>query len=107
MNFKVNKTNTAPIRLYVDDIRNPVFSGLRDWVVAKTSAEAIEILKTQNVIECSLDHDLGGDDTGYIVACWMEENNVWPKDGTFCHSANPIGRHRITAVINAAKRRSI
>lgn len=87
------------VRLFVDDIRYPSYFGLEGWAVARTSAEAIAILAQGNVIECSLDHDLGGDDTGYKVVCWMEEHGVWPKNGTFCHSANPVGQARIDAVI--------
>lgn len=89
------------ISLFVDDMRDPPTS---EWVVAKTSAEAIDILKTENVSKCSLDHDLGGDDTGYKVVCWMEENDVWPSGGVYCHSANPVGRKRIQAAIDRHSR---
>lgn len=88
------------VRLFVDDQREPEWFGLDGWTVARTSAEAIAILSQGRVVECSLDHDLGGDDTGYKVACWMEANGVWPKDGTRCHSANPVGKQRIEAVIH-------
>ncbi len=90
------------VRLFVDDQREPEWFGLEGWVVARTSAEALAALSAGNVVECSLDHDLGGDDTGYKVVCWMEENNVWPKVGTQCHSANPVGKQRIEAVIRRA-----
>ena len=76
--------------------------GLDGWTVARTSAEAIAILKLGNVVECSLDHDLGGDDTGHIVVCWMEEHNVWPANGTRCHSANLVGKRRIDSAIRRA-----
>ncbi len=94
---------TAPVRLYVDDIRNPgpeLGDGWdTDWTVARTSREAIAILEQGNVVELTLDHDLGGNDTGYKVICWIEEHNVWPADGVFCHSANPVGWRRIMDVV--------
>lgn len=86
------------IFLFVDDLRNPEDCGLKDCVVARTSIDAINILKKGNVGACSLDHDLGGEDTGYAVVCWMEEHNVWP-DIVFCHSQNPVGRQRINSAI--------
>lgn len=95
----VDRSKDAIVRLFVDDQREPEWFGLEGWTVARTSAEAIAILSRGRVVECSLDHDLGGDDTGYKVACWMEANGVWPKDGTRCHSANPVGKQRIEAAI--------
>lgn len=92
-------------RLFVDDQRDPEWFGLEGWTVARSSSEAIEILRGGDVVQCSLDHDLGGDDTGYIVICWMEENNVFPVDGIFVHSANPVGKARIQSVIDSMNRR--
>jgi hypothetical protein len=37
--------------------------------------------------------------------CWMEAHGVWPKDGTRCHSANPVGKSRIEDVIRKANTR--
>ena len=88
------------IRLFVDDIRNPEDLGLRGWTVARTSDDAIRILRNGSVESLSLDHDLGGEDTGYRVACWLEEHGVWPRLGVLCHSANPVGKARIQAVID-------
>ncbi len=89
------------VRLFVDDLRSPEQVGLpsEHWTVARTSKAAIAILKSGSVIECSLDHDLGGEDTGYRVVCWMEEHDVWPGEGVHCHSANPVGSTRIRTVI--------
>jgi hypothetical protein len=101
------------IRLWLDDIRDPVRHGCIGWTWAKTAAEAIEWLKTGRVVEASLDHDLtinqtlemsDSQDTGYTVACWMQEHGVWPSDGIRCHSTNPVGRQRIEAVIRKANR---
>ena len=93
------------IRLFVDDERDPQDYGLDGWIVARTSVDAIRTLKNRNVVECTLDHDLGGKDSGYLVVLWMEAHNRWPRDGVRCHSMNPVGRTRILAAIEAAERR--
>jgi hypothetical protein len=94
------------VRMFVDDIRNPgldLGEEFYTWIVVRTVAAAIDMLKTCDVVECSLDHDLGGRQTGYDIVCWMEENDVWPRDGVYCHSANPVGYARIMSVINRHK----
>jgi hypothetical protein len=88
------------IRLWLDDMR-PAPEG---WQHAHSVNEAITILITGEVIEASLDHDLGdyaydGGD-GYKVVDGMAENDVWPKDGVRVHSANPVGRQRIEGTVN-------
>ena len=94
-----------PIKLWVDDIRPPKYP---DWIWAKTYDEAIYWLATDCVLEASLDHDLSiqhtlgykdREKTGYDIVCWMEENNVWPKDGVTVHSMNPSGKFRMEQVI--------
>lgn len=97
------------MKLWLDDIREAP----EGFVWAKSYNEAIALLKTGDVTYASLDHDLefeqysgylGAGKTGYDVVCWMEENNVWPSDGTHCHSMNPVGRARIEQVINKCQR---
>ncbi len=91
------------VRMFLDDIRNPgpdLGEGFQDWVTVRTAEDAIRLLSQGDVVECSLDHDLGRGKTGYDVVCWMEEHNVWPPDGVWCHSANPVGCMRIRDVIN-------
>jgi len=80
-----------PVRLFVDDF----YDAPEGWTVARTSEEAIALLNKGNVVECTLDHDLGDDDTGYRVVCWMEEHDIWPVDGVRCHSSNGPGIQRI------------
>lgn len=59
------------ISLWLDDTRT-MPSDYTHW--AKTAQEAIELLNTGEVEECSLDFDLGiGHDTGLVVAKWIEE----------------------------------
>jgi hypothetical protein len=103
------------ICLWLDDLRDPNDHGHIGWVWVKTAQEAIDLLETGNVIQASLDHDLtiaqtlGKNDnepTGYTVVCWMEEHNVWPREGVKCHSMNPSGRQRIEIVIRKMEARA-
>jgi hypothetical protein len=96
------------MKLWLDDIRDPVQHGHIGWVWARTAKEAIQYLQTGEVEQASLDHDLSVEDTlgmpqgaltGYDVVSWMEENGVWPRLGTRVHSMNPAGRSRMEAVI--------
>lgn len=99
-------------KLWLDDVREPWKFGALGWTWATTAEEAIAYLKTGQVTQASLDHDLAPDHypwtgvpleqckgTGYDVVCWMEENNVWPVDGTSVHSMNPVGKARMLQVI--------
>jgi hypothetical protein len=107
------------MKLWLDDVRDPALFGCIGWTWAKTADEAIALLRTGEVTECSLDHDLSIDQTigvadwmnpaevtGYDVVCWMEEHGIWPVNGTRVHSMNPEGRRRMEAAIQAAKRRA-
>lgn len=96
------------VRMWLDDIRDPVQHGKIGWTWVRTADEAIALLATGAVIEASLDHDLtitqtlGGQDnekTGYDVVCWMEEHDVWPMEGVRVHSQNPVGRRKMIALI--------
>jgi hypothetical protein len=87
--------------LYLDDER-PCPDG---WVAVKTSAEAINLLTRHRgeVDALSLDHDLGGDDTGYRVVTWLEEEvflRGYPPPRLSIHSANPVGRIRMQQAID-------
>lgn len=77
----------APVRLWVDDLR-PAPEG---WMWVESSRAAIAVLRTCDVVEMSLDHDLGGDDTTRPVVLWLCENTErWPL-AVHVHSANPVG----------------
>ena len=88
------------MRVYLDDERQtPV-----GWVRVYWPDEAIELLKTGNVNEISLDHDLGDDDrgTGYDVVLWVEEAVITrgfkpPKMAV--HSANSSARAKMKSGI--------
>lgn len=91
------------IRLYLDDVRICP----EGYTLARTAEEAIEILKTGDVVFASLDHDLGylpgtliEAPNGTAVTDWMAEHDTWPIDGVVLHSANPIGRATMQATID-------
>ena len=110
--------------LWLDDDsdRTPPICGL-NWTWVKSYDEAIEALKTGTVEFASLDHDLAdehyvayftfdeehGDPskmtarckekTGYDVLLWMEENNVWPKDGIRIHTMNTVRKPIMLAIV--------
>jgi hypothetical protein len=112
------------IYIWLDDVREPpslADSGIPfAWV--KTADEAIEYLKTGEVVFASLDHDLADEHyyecskalgegrplntsgfrekTGMSVITWMDEQNVWPKEGVRVHTLNDQGRDRMLAVVS-------
>lgn len=86
--------------LYIDDIR-PLPEDGREWIMARTSKQAITYLKRAYmefpINHISFDHDLGGDDTTKKVVHWLFEealDNRFPLPVDFTwnvHSANPVG----------------
>ena len=69
----------------------------------------IELLRTEEVTELSLDHDLGLVDgprerTGYDVLLWIEERVAFGRytpPTIHVHSANPAAYERMLAAIAA------
>jgi hypothetical protein len=90
------------VKLWVDDLR-PAPDG---WVWSKTSANTIDTLMLSNpgeVIEMSLDHDLGGEDTTRPIVLWLCENpSYWPER-VRVHSANPVGVEWLEGMIERYK----
>lgn len=110
------------IKLWHDDVR-PAPEG---WLWARTNEDARKILREQEVVEISLDHDLGlhdvdvpdpaldpdgfidavagrgqSSETGLDLVVWMVENNKVPKRVTI-HSWNPDGARYMAARLNRA-----
>ncbi len=90
------------MKVYLDDLR----ATPDGWVHVYWPDEAIKLLKTGQVEEISLDHDLGDDErgTGYDVVLWIEEAVV--MDGFIppkitVHSANSAARLRMEAGIDS------
>ena len=98
------------MRVYLDDVRDAPDG----WVRTHTPEEVIALLRTGEVRELSLDHDLGLDTpaaerSGYSVLVWLEREvgeGRWsfslPK--ITIHSANPPGRERMRRAIDAISR---
>lgn len=91
--------------MWLDDER-PMPKGYTHHV--KTAEDAIILLKTGEVVECSLDHDLGkNSNTGYDVACWIEEQaHAGTLNSIRCrvHSQNAVGAKNIRMALNSAYR---
>lgn len=98
---------TDAIRLWLDD--DLVDRAAPDgWTHVTTAHAAIDLLDHGDVIELSLDHDLG-DDEGYgrgidVVDYLAEQQEVhgrllWPRDGIRLHTANPEGRDQMARSI--------
>src|SRR5262249_27787509 len=96
-------------KLWVDDERVP----RAGWTWVKTPGAAISLLAAGDVVELSLDHDLGlpeidgREPTGYDVLLWIEEQvavgDLAPPR-MFVHSANSGARRKMLQAIEAIER---
>jgi len=88
------------------------------WLHVAAVADVIRLLDTGNVVELSLDHDLGDDERfgrGIEVIDWLAEQQevhdrlLWPRDGIRLHTANPEGRDTMARAIEryAGKRLTV
>ncbi len=90
------------MKLWLDDIR-PAPNG---WFWSPNAEDAMNILRAfrEEITHMSFDHDLGDtsipEKTGYTVALWMAEHEIWPTEECTVHSANPVGARRIQGVID-------
>lgn len=93
------------MKVYLDDERKTPDG----WVRVYWPDEAVKLLSTGEVVELSLDHDLGDDErgTGYDVVLWIEEavalRNFNPPRISV-HSANSSARQKMEAGIAAIMR---
>lgn len=95
-------------RLFLDDEREPPDDG-GSWVVARSYREAISIMITREEVPylISFDHDLGEGRTGYDLAKWLVETDLW-YGGKYLatnfrfvvHSQNPIGKQNIEGLLS-------
>lgn len=100
------------MRLWLDDVRVPPVDRDGAWTWAKTADEAIAYLKTGQVVEASLDHDLAEDHypwapeqqkpgytspakTGLDVVRFILDNPQFAPSYIHIHSMNPVGRHNM------------
>lgn len=92
------------MKLWVDDERPAPDD---TWVVTETSGAAKDLIRLwrgsgrpDRFEEISLDHDLGGEDTGMLVLEYMVLLGFWPRTVTI-HTSNPPARQRMLATTNA------
>jgi hypothetical protein len=100
------------MRVWLDDVRDAP----QGWIHVTTPEEAIELLRSGEVEEISLDHDLGlatpeYERTGYDVLAWLEEavaTGAWkrPVPVIRVHSGNPVGWRRMEQAIASIQRLS-
>jgi hypothetical protein len=98
--------------VWLDDVREAP----ERWVRARSPEEVIGLLRSGEVEEISLDHDLGlatpeAERTGYDVLVWLEEavaTGVWNHavPVIHVHSANPVGWRRMEQAIASIQRLS-
>ncbi|MPV68012.1 cyclic-phosphate processing receiver domain-containing protein [Burkholderia sp. BE17] len=93
------------MKVFLDDERETPAG----WVRAYWPAEVIAMLKTGQVEELSLDHDLGNDEigTGYDVICWIEEAVVlfgFTPPKIVVHSANSSAKAKMIAGVKSIER---
>jgi hypothetical protein len=81
-----------PIKVFLDDIRTPkMIYGDEEWVLVSTVKEVIELLVEDKVSHLSLDNDLGPyEPEGHTAVKWMIDNNIWPSEEIYVHSANTV-----------------
>ncbi len=90
------------MKVYLDDERETP----EGWTRVYWPDEAIELLRSGEVMEISLDHDLGDDDrgTGYDVIMWIEEQvatSGFVPPMIHVHSANISARTKMELGIAA------
>ncbi len=95
------------LRVYLDDERAPP----PGWTLVRWPEEAIALLRTQEVIALSLDHDLGDEGdlrTGYTVLQWLEEqvavHGFVPPAELAVHSANTSAAAKMRLAIGSIRR---
>ena len=111
------KLKADEIRLWLDDdlVDRAAPPG---WIHVLTAWDAIRLLRTELVIELSLDHDLGDDEhcgrgvdvVDYLIEQQETEGRIlWPRDGITLHTANPVGRDTMSRAIEryAGKTREV
>ena len=93
------------MKIYLDDERE----ASAGWLRVRWPDEAIKLLKTGQVTDLSLDHDLGDDErgTGYDVVLWIEEamaTGSFMPPRIIVHSANPSARAKMNAGLERIRR---
>jgi len=92
------------LRVWLDDLLDDR-AAPPGWVHVTTAPAAIALIDRGDVVELSLDHDLGDDDIagkGVHVVDHIADvagRDLWPRDGITIHSANAAGRDQMARTI--------
>lgn len=93
--------------LLIDDLRNFRVAPEGELMVARTSQEALDYLKSHedtHFEQIWLDHDLGADDTIMVVVDYLNEraffDNHVDVDVIYIQSSNPVGVKQMLAGFN-------
>ncbi len=98
----VSTADNTPLYVFLDDERRPNKS---HWLVVRNPEDMIDLLllKWNDIVAVSLDHDLGHRLTGYDVMKVIEEHAHFTETPIpfriSVHSANPAGRANILRCI--------
>jgi hypothetical protein len=93
------------MKLWIDDFRPPPD---KTWRWAKSSGEAIELIRDNIISIISFDHDLGGPDTARPVVLYIEKRAFaghCPPPQWYVHSMNPVGAEWIRSAMTAIETR--
>ena len=96
------------MKVWLDDLRLEP----EGWVRCHTPDDVISLLQTGQVVEISLDHDLGlldgeREQTGYNVLLWIEQQVAmagFKPPIMRVHSANTVAHDRMLAAIKSIDR---
>ena len=95
------------LRVWLDDLLDDR-AAPPGWLHVTTAPAAIALIDHGDVVELSLDHDLGDDEgagKGLHVVDYIAEQQVvagrdlWPRDGITIHSANASGRDQMARAV--------
>jgi len=106
---RFNRSEFGPsLIFYLDDVRDPNRHPVSEnYIVVRTLEQAKAIIEANAPFPMwSLDHDLGGNDTGMDFLKWAAEHALdkWPKGKIGVHSANPVGAENMRSFITQVER---
>jgi hypothetical protein len=102
-----DRVPAGELRVWLDDLLEDR-AAPRGWIHVTTAPAAIALLESGQVVELSLDHDLGDDELagkGIHVVDHIAESQIvdgrdlWPRDGITLHTANAAGRDQMARAI--------
>ncbi len=93
------------MRIFLDDERFPPDDG-REWIIARSFDDVLELTANGLIDYISFDHDLGDNvPTGMDVCKWLVEQDMNyavldPNFTFYVHSQNPLGAENIRSYLD-------